>query len=170
MAEHSSYYYLPHVGIEQQPSAPFHWKDNFEKQCNAAAHKCLGFDSGGNVFDAKIMTPGGAKLSIHKSPDYGTFLKDEIAFKSMCKLASGTPSGRRCQVTPEQAQAAIHKLVQEKKVETFDPVIRRGYHRLRAHTMAHMNAARRVAQHVDIIKLILVIVFFVWILNMSKKA
>jgi hypothetical protein len=170
MAEHSNYYYLPHVGIEQQPDAPFTWTDQFEKRCDDAGEKCLGFDSGGNVFDAGMMTPGHAKLSYHDSADYGSFVKDKVAFKSLCKLASGSESGKRCELSPEAAKAAIAKLAQQGSVETFDNnELRRGYQRLRGRARHAWRAARRAEHPLQIIKTIMIIVFLVWLINMVKK-
>ena len=172
MVEQSNYYYLPHVGIEQQPNAPFTWKDNFEKQCEDAADKCLGFDSGGNVFDAGIMSPGGAKLSYHESSDYGIFMKDEVAFKSLCQHASGSPSGKRCTLSAEAARAAIAKLGQQGTVETFHPVLRRGYRRLRGRSnplVGAWMAARRAEQHLQFINTVLIVVFLVWLVYIVKK-
>lgn len=169
MAEHSNYFFLPHVGIEQQPSAPFTWKDNYEKQCTAAADKCLGFDSGGNVFDAKIMAPGGAKLSYHESPNYGSFLKDEAAFKSMCQMASGTPTGRRCNTTAKNVENAITGLVKRGAVETFDPRFRHGLMRARARLRHGFMEARRTAQQLHLFKTVLVFAFLVWLVYTVKK-
>lgn len=171
MSEQSSYYFLPHVGIEQQPQAPFQWDGNYEQQCNAAEEKCLGFDSGGNVFDTKAMSPGGARLSFHDSADYGSFLKDEKAFESLCKMAAGSPSGKRCQIAPEQAQAAIQSLAQQGAVETFrgGPRMRRRLMMARARAVRGLMAARRAAQQLQLIKTVLMIGFLVWLVYTVKK-
>lgn len=169
MAEQTSYYFLPHVGIEQQPQAPFQWDGNYEQQCTNAAERCLGFDSGGNVFDVKAMSTGGAKLSFHESADYGSFFKDEEAFKSLCQMASGSPSGKRCQLSASEAQAAIQRLSAQGTVETFHPGVRRRLMMARARAVRGLMAARRAAQQLQLIKTVLMIGFLVWLVYTVKK-
>ena len=115
------------------------------------------------------MSSGGAKLSFHESADYGSFLKDEVAFKSLCGMASGSPSGKRCEITPEAAQAAIAKLAQQGTVETFHPSLRRGYQRARLGARRVWLAARRTEQQLQIIKTVIIIGFLVWLISTVKK-
>lgn len=120
--QQQEYYFIPHMGVQQLPQSPFSWSGGSTTPTEArskctAETTCLGYDSAGNAVTSDILAAERkAKFSFHDSPDYGFYLKDERAFKTMCEMGQGTPQGMRCQIAPETARNSLMVLAGQGKL------------------------------------------------------
>jgi len=110
----SNYFFVPYLGVQQQPKAPFTWTTNLAQNCTAEGTKCLGYDSNNNVFDSGIMQPQGARLSFLPDPTKGSYFNDKNKFAVICSQHLGgqlTTDRTKCQLTAGQAESAVRRSI-----------------------------------------------------------
>ena len=118
-----TYYFVPYLGVQQQPQAPFHWTTNVAQNCSAQGSKCLGYDYSNNVFDSGILNPKGAKLTYQANPQLGSYFKDPTVFAAICTQHLGgqlSSDQKKCNLTAQQAQSAMQKLSTLGNIAHFD--------------------------------------------------
>jgi hypothetical protein len=114
-----SYYFLPHIGLEQKPTSLFNWgsgKDHQQK-CNDATDQCAGYSTDGKSFDMTILNPDGFKVRVYDEPERGSYFKHKSLFEMACGYMKGTPEGQRCNLDLATAKNTINDLKQRGKVE-----------------------------------------------------
>ena len=99
----SAPHFIPWIGIKQLPSPPFN-------KASSADPKSLGFDSDGRGFDANVFVkPENSQLVLFQSANQGTSFKDMATYTNACSYVGGQMVGQQCQLSQDQAKAAVAK-------------------------------------------------------------
>ncbi len=106
--------FIPHIGIEEQPSAPF-TKDTCATNASCAGYSmpsAQGFD--GKVFDN--ANANAAKFVFFDDATQGTYFRSDKELAKGCSLLQGKMDGEKCNITKDQVKSFVDK---HQKVEKF---------------------------------------------------